>query len=240
MTTLRLLSYNVRSLRDDGSKVARIIRDADPHVVCLQEAPRFLRWRSRCAELARHSSLVVVGGGRSAGANLILSSLAVDVVATADFALSRDPRLHRRGMVLAQLRLRGVDFAVAGVHLDVVAAPRLRHVEELKARIAATVPAQTPTIIAGDVNDDPGSPAWLALSDQRVDAWGLTHAGEASADIDEVPGATSGPRDHPRRRIDAVFVPPALRVASAAVLRSPDVEAASDHRPVLVEIELND
>ncbi len=67
MPTLRLLTYNVRSMRDDRAAVARVIRSAEPDVVCVQEAPRFLRWRSTCAALARTSGLVVVGGGRPAG-----------------------------------------------------------------------------------------------------------------------------------------------------------------------------
>ncbi|HEY2985649.1 MAG TPA: hypothetical protein VGJ38_15950, partial [Jatrophihabitantaceae bacterium] len=64
MPTLRLLCYNVRSLRDDEDAVARVIRGCEAHVVCVQEAPRFARWRSKNAALARRSGLVVVGGGR--------------------------------------------------------------------------------------------------------------------------------------------------------------------------------
>ena len=79
MPTLRLLSYNIRSLRDDKAAVARIIREANPHVVCIQEAPRFFRWRASAAALARATNLVVVGGGRPAGATVLLFVLAVDV-----------------------------------------------------------------------------------------------------------------------------------------------------------------
>ena len=62
---LRVLSYNVRGLRDDRQALAEVVRAADPDVVCVQEAPRFLRWRSTCAALARTSGLVVVGGGHA-------------------------------------------------------------------------------------------------------------------------------------------------------------------------------
>ena len=65
--TLRVLSYNVRSLRDDADAVASVIRSCEPDVVCIQEAPRFLRWRSKCAALARTSGMFVVTGGRPAG-----------------------------------------------------------------------------------------------------------------------------------------------------------------------------
>jgi endonuclease/exonuclease/phosphatase family metal-dependent hydrolase len=42
----------------------------------------------------------------------------------------------------------------------------------------------------------------------------------------------------PIRRIDAVFADPRLRPVSAEVLDSPDVRIASDHRPLLVHLEL--
>ena len=72
MTDLRVLTYNVRSMRDDRDALGRVLRAAEPDVVLIQESPRFLRWRSLCAELARRGNLVVVGGGRYAGSNLIL------------------------------------------------------------------------------------------------------------------------------------------------------------------------
>jgi endonuclease/exonuclease/phosphatase family metal-dependent hydrolase len=226
--TLRLLSYNVRSLRDDPIAVARVIRSAQPHVVCIQEAPRFLRWRSKCAELARHSGLVVVSGGRSAAANLILSTLSVDVEQTADVLFTRDPKLHQRGTAIAALRLAGRRFAVAGTHLDLVEGPRLRHVGELHRALDAAVASAVPALVVGDMNDDPGSPVWTELTRSRVDAWAQAGTGA---------GLTASVRE-PRRRIDAVFVDPRLIVLSATVLDQPDVQMASDHKPLLVEIEL--
>jgi endonuclease/exonuclease/phosphatase family metal-dependent hydrolase len=226
--TLRLLSYNVRSLRDDPVAVARVIRSSEAHVVCIQEAPRFLRWRSKCAELARRSGLVVVTGGRSAAANLILSTLAIDVEHTADVLFTRDPKLHQRGTAIAQLSLAGRSFAVAGTHLDLVEAPRRRHVDELYVALGAHVATAVPTFIVGDMNDDPGSPVWSRLSQDHVDAWSV--AGEGS-------GLTASARE-PRRRIDAIFSDPAIVVRSATVLDQPDVLIASDHKPLLVEFDL--
>lgn len=228
MPTLRLLSYNIRSTRDDRAALARVIASAAADVVVVQEAPRFLRWRSKCAALARTSGLVVVGGGRTAGANLIMSTLGVDAVSVSDHSFSRDPRLHRRGCVIAILRYRGTEFAVVGTHLDVVAQPRLRHAAELNDVIAATVPAGLPTVIGADVNDHPGSPTWQQLSAQRVDAWAAAGSGD---------GYTSTARE-PHQRIDGIFVTPDVAVRSAAVPDGADVRAASDHRPVLVELDL--
>lgn len=228
MPTLRLMTYNVRSMRDDRAALARVIRSAEPDVVCVQEAPRFLRWRSLCAQLARTSGLVVVGGGRPAGANLIMSTLAVDVISTVDVRFSRDPRLHQRGTAIAVLRLAGVTFAAVGTHLDVDGDARLRHVTELHRAIARHVPEGVPSVIAADVNDRPGSPTWQALVAERADAFAAAGTGS---------GFTSGAVD-PHQTIDGVFVDPRITVRSARVLDHPDVTAASDHRPVVVDLEL--
>jgi endonuclease/exonuclease/phosphatase family metal-dependent hydrolase len=220
---MRLLTYNVRSLRDDEAAVARVIRAARPDVVAIQEAPRFLRWRSKCAALARRCGLVIVGGGRPAAANLLMSSLAVDVESTRDVLFSKDFGLHQRGAALAVLRLGGARFAVAGTHLDLVEEPRVRHVAELDGALVGYVPDGVPVIVAGDVNDRPGSPTWQALAERRVDA---------------DPGGFTYSAADPVRRIDGVFVDPGLRVVHAEVLGTPDVTIASDHRPVLVELQL--
>jgi endonuclease/exonuclease/phosphatase family metal-dependent hydrolase len=227
--SLRVLSYNVRSMRDDPAALARVIRSAEPDVVCVQEAPRFLRWRSKCAQLARTSGLVVVGGGRPAAANLIMSTLAVDVLRTADVLFSKDRNLHQRGTAIAVLRIGGVPFAVAGTHLDVVAEPRMRHVDELHAALGAHVPPDVPAIVCGDLNCPPGSPWWAALTELLQDAFAVAGVGSAF---------TSTARN-PHQTIDGVFVDPRITVRSARVLDQADVEIASDHRPVLAELELS-
>jgi endonuclease/exonuclease/phosphatase family metal-dependent hydrolase len=193
-------------------------------VVVIQEAPRFLRWRSKCAALARRSGLVIVGGGRPAAANLLLSSLAVDVESTRDVLFSKDFGLHQRGAALAVLRVGGVRVAVAGTHLDLVEAPRLRHLDELDGALTGFVPDGVPVIVAGDVNDQPGSSTWQRLAEHRADA--------------DPAGFTYSATD-PVRRIDGVFADPAVRIVSAEVIGSPDVTIASDHRPVLVELDLS-
>ena len=229
MPTLRLLSYNIRALRDDRDAVIRVIRAAAPHVVCIQEAPRFLRWRSTCAAIARRSGMVVVGGGRPAAGNLLLSTLAVDVLATRDVLFSKDAGLHQRGTALARLSLDGAPFAIAGTHLDLEAPPRERHVAELHAAIAAFVPDSVPSIVAGDINDLPDSPSWAALAAVGQDAFGVVGSGD---------GYTYS-ATQPVRRIDGIFADPRVGVRHASVIRSPDVRIASDHSPLLVELDLS-
>jgi endonuclease/exonuclease/phosphatase family metal-dependent hydrolase len=227
MTRVRLLSYNVRSLRDDPAAVARVMRAAEPDVAIIQEAPRFLRWRSVCAALARRAGLVWVSGGRAAGANLLLSTLAVRTVDRFDIAFSDQPKLHHRGSAAAVLELSGQRFAVAGTHLDLIEAPRLTHLDELAA-FAADRFAGVPLVVGGDLNALPGSDTWRSCERFGVDAFAAVGVGE---------GHTYSAAA-PVRRIDAVFADPRLRLVSAEALDSPDVRVASDHRPLLVEFEL--
>lgn len=222
---LRVLSYNVRSLRDGRRAVADVIRSCAPDVVCVQEAPRLARWRSKAAALARESATVVVTGGRTAGAMLVLCRLGVDVRWREDLRLSRTPGLHQRGLALAGLRLAGRDLVVASFHLGLRPGERLRHVDEIAGRLR-TVDA--PVVLGGDVNEQPGQPSWLALCERWRDAYAAAPAGE---------GNTYSAR-HPHKRIDGIFADPAIEVVSCGVPDAPGAGLASDHRPVLAVLRL--
>ncbi|HEX5494555.1 MAG TPA: endonuclease/exonuclease/phosphatase family protein [Mycobacteriales bacterium] len=230
MTVLRLLSYNVRSLRGDPDAVVRVIQRVGPDLVCVQEAPRFWRWRTRCAELARASGLVVVTGGRGAAGNLLMCQLGVEVEHTVDLLLAPVPGMHRRGAAVAVCRLRGARFAVAGTHLDLNSAARTRHVGELLDRLPGCgVHESVPLVVAGDLNEEPAGRSWALLGERLVDA------GAAAGST-----APTFPAASPRRRIDAVFADRRITVRSCQVIDVPDVRTASDHRPVLAELDLPD
>jgi endonuclease/exonuclease/phosphatase family metal-dependent hydrolase len=224
-TELRVLSYNVRSLRDDAQAVSTVIRSCNPHVVCIQEAPRFLRWRSKCAGLARESGLVVVTGGRPAGAMLLLAALQVRVLEAADVLLTRKRGLHQRGVALATLELNGTKFSLGSIHLDLDADERRRHVDEIVAR---TSTCGAPVIVAGDINEEPDGPAWRALASTYPDAFALAPSG----------GENTYSAIEPVKRIDGIFVDAAIKVRSCGVPDVPGIERASDHRPVLAVVEL--
>jgi endonuclease/exonuclease/phosphatase family metal-dependent hydrolase len=222
------MTYNVRSMRDDKAALGRVISSAEPDVVLVQEAPRFLRWRSLCAELARRSGMVVLtGGGRAQGANMILSTLGVDAEHTADVLFSKDRGLHQRGASIAILRYRGERLGMVGTHLDGVDAPRLRHIDELHAAVEAHIPADVPTVIGGDVNAEPGSASWDRLTADRVDAFQVAGAGNGFTNRSATP----------HRIIDGIFVDPRITVRRSWVVEHADVVAASDHLPVVAELD---
>ena len=208
---MRVMTWNVRSLRDDADGVARVLRAAAPDVVLVQEAPRLWRWRSANARLARQAGLVVVTGGRPAAGNLLLCSLRVRVVSSREVLLPKRPGLHRRGYVSAVLEVDGRRLSVLGTHLDLDGDARLDSAQRIR--------EQAYDVIGADVNEEPGGPAWTALSA------GLT-------DVAAGLGPTFSVAN-PRRRIDGLFVVPTLRPVRVEVLECGPV---SDHKPVLAEL----
>jgi endonuclease/exonuclease/phosphatase family metal-dependent hydrolase len=217
------VTYNVRSLRDDRAAAIRTIRALDPDVVCIQEAPRFLRWRSRCAALAREAGLLYVAGGRTAGGVAMLAALRVDVSQAVEYRMSRTPGLFKRGAVAARVSRGGQSCVVASFHLGLDADERVRHRRELVGlvdRFDADV-----TILGGDVNEDPGRPTWEALTADFTDAAGSD-------------ATLTFPTRRPDRRIDGIFVRGPATVASYRVVDDADVAIASDHRPVVADLDL--
>lgn len=227
MTSVRILCYNVRSLRDDVAALVRVIRSVAPDVLIVQEAPRFAQWRSKCAALARRSGLVVVAGGRVTGANVIFSTIACDVVDVREVAFSPYRNLHRRGAIMAVLRKGDATFAVAGTHLDLIEVPRLVHLDELRHATVGLVPPEAPFVLAGDLNAVPGSATWSKAEQFGTDAWAAHGEGD---------GFTY-PSSHSERRIDGIFVRRAT-VTRIATIDSADVRVASDHRPIVVDLDI--
>jgi endonuclease/exonuclease/phosphatase family metal-dependent hydrolase len=231
MPTLTVLTYNVRGLRDDLDALVRVVRGSGAQLVYVQEAPKVVRWRARAADLARRCGLVVVTGGRPAGGNLLLSGLAVTVHRTRDVLLPREcpaqfPPPQRRGAALAELSLAGHRFTAVGTHLGLAPDERARQARRLLGLVPADAP---PSVLAGDLNEEPGGTVSAVLSERLVDA--------AVAGGD--PRTPTFSTRSPRRRIDQVWADPRLPVTGYDVLDSADARAASDHFPVRVRFALD-
>ena len=225
MAELRLLTYNVRSLRDDANAVAAVIRACEPDVVAVQEAPRSFRWRSKRAALARMSGLVVATADRPGGL-MLMTSLAAKVRSTRFAKLPKTPDLHQRAVSVAEIELRGSRWTIASVHFSLDADERERHLDPLWVAVDG---AQSPLVMAGDINEEPDKPVWQSLATRLQDAYAVAPDG---------PAETFRARQ-PRRRIDAVFADPSVEVLGCHAVHSrPGVThdllvAASDHLPVL-------
>lgn len=226
MTTLRVLSYNVLSLRRGTGLVADVVKACEPDVVCVQEAPRFVSWRRHCADLARAAGLDIVTGGRPAAANLLLARPGLTVTHRRSVKLPWHPPKHRRGLAVGAFDVGGTEVVVASTHLSLDDDERL---DQARRALAILSTYDAPVVLAGDMNDDPGDAAWTVLATALQDAYDTAPRGN---------GLTST-ADHPQRRIDGVFVDRRLTVTSCGVPEHvPGLAAASDHRPVLAVLSV--
>ncbi|MGW4380878.1 endonuclease/exonuclease/phosphatase family protein [Kitasatospora sp. NPDC004531] len=229
---VRVMSYNVRSLRDDRAAVARVIRACDPDVVCVQESPRYWKSEKAAAWLAHRTGMVILaGGGRVAAGPLLLGRLRVDVLELRDVLLPKTRGLHARGFASALVRIGGSrPFSVTSCHLSLQPEERLRQFELLRRQLRPGEPG----VVAGDFNEPPEEPGWRRFAEEMVDAhakapWGGTF--------------TSVPAE-PYQRIDGVFVTPDIDVLGCGVpyplpgVSAEDLRAATDHLPVLASLRV--
>ncbi|WP_241192334.1 endonuclease/exonuclease/phosphatase family protein, partial [Streptomyces sp. ADI96-02] len=229
---IRVLSYNVRSMRDDTAALARVIRACAPDLVLVQEAPRFLRWRKAAARLAKRSELVVLTGGATAAGPLLLCSLRVTVERTEDVLLPLTPGLHRRGFATAVVRIGGARLGVLSCHLSLQRDERLAQADLLLERLAAMDVEHA--VAGGDLNDVPTGAAFARLAGRLQDGRAVRPWGG---------DATFTPQE-PRRRIDAVFATPGVEVLGCGVpaglpgVSDADLRAATDHLPVLAALRV--
>jgi endonuclease/exonuclease/phosphatase family metal-dependent hydrolase len=222
MPRLRIASYNVHSLRDDRRALIEVVRELDPDVLVVQEAPRGLRWRTRCAQLAREFGLVYAAGGLPSLGNLILVSYRVRVTDTWALRYPLTPGRHMRGAAFARCSVGRTPFVVVGTHLATDSAERPGQARML-AKALADVDA--PLLLGADLNEEPGGPVRGLLAEHLTDAAGA----------DPTP---TYPVHAPGRRIDALLVDPAVEVRGYRVVDTPAAHRASDHFPIVAELGL--
>ncbi|MFC9130296.1 endonuclease/exonuclease/phosphatase family protein [Streptomyces sp. NPDC057099] len=229
---IRVLTYNIRSMRDDTAALARVIRACEPDLVLVQEAPRFFRWRKKLARLARAADLVVLTGGATAAGPAILCSLRATIERTEDVLLPLTPGLHRRGFATAVVRFAGTRLGVLSCHLSLQKDERYEQGGMLLDRLAGM--GVEHAIAGGDLNERPDGRTFRRLTDGLTDCraaapWGGEH--------------TWTPAD-PYQRIDAIFATKGIEVLGCGVpaghpgVTATDLRAATDHLPVLAALKV--
>jgi endonuclease/exonuclease/phosphatase family metal-dependent hydrolase len=228
---VRVLSYNIRSMRDDREALARVIRACAPDLVCVQEAPRFMGWRKHAARLAAHTGLVVLSGGATAAGPLLLCSMRATVERTEDILLPHTPGLHQRGFATAVVRIGGARVGLLSCHLSLRTDERYAQARMLLDHLKAmNVPH---AIAAGDLNERPTGRSFRLLAGELQDCWTTKPWGDEY---------TSTPTN-PHQRIDAIFTKN-MEVLACGVPRGlpgiteTDLRAATDHLPVLAALRV--
>jgi endonuclease/exonuclease/phosphatase family metal-dependent hydrolase len=229
---IRVLTYNVRSMRDDTGALARIIDACAPDLVLVQEAPRFFRWRKKLAGLAAASGQVILSGGATAAGPALLCTLRATVERTEDVLLPLTPGQHRRGFATAVVRFGAARLGVLSCHLSLRQGERYEQGGMLLDRLAGM--GTEHAIAGGDLNEGPDGRTFRRLADSlqdcRVSApWG---------------GEETWTRTDPHRRIDAIFATKGVAVLGCGVpldhpgVSEADLRAATDHLPVLAALRI--
>ncbi|NMR19787.1 endonuclease/exonuclease/phosphatase family protein [Cellulomonas fimi] len=213
---LRVMTYNIKGLTLDEDALVQVVRSVAPDVLGVQEPPRALRGRRRLRTFARRCGLRVAVGGGGARTTALLVSEHVAVTGAGARRLPWRLGQVRRGFCVA--RVDGVLVAV--LHLALGAHERGRHLD----RVLREIDRETgPRVVVGDLNEQPGGEVWGRLTRHLRDA--------------VEPAAPTFSARRPRRRIDAVLISPDLRVVEATVLRDDRTRRASDHLPIVVDLE---
>jgi endonuclease/exonuclease/phosphatase family metal-dependent hydrolase len=241
-TRLTVVTYNIHHAagmdeKIDVERIARVIRDARPDLVALQEVDAGTKRASGAVQAEQLGRLLNMhhaygpamdfGGGKYG--NAILSRH--EIVSTQVVALPHKPGDQRepRAALAATVSLPdgGGEIVFVSTHLDHTRASpdRLEQARAINEQLGDVRP---PAILAGDFNCQPGSPPMAELAN----VWTLvSDAGGGGGP------SPSFPSTRPQISIDHVLVKPRerWRAIEARVIDEP---MASDHRPVVVKLEL--
>ena len=236
--TLTVMSYNIHHAAGmDGvvnvNRIAKIIQQAAPDVVALQEV-------DSCAERSYRTDQPAALGDLTGLQYTFGKNLNFQGGGYGNAVLYQDSTAHwrnlwlpivndgeQRGVLYAELNIGQSPVLFLATHFD----HRENDTERL-ASVAAMDSLMTSlgiqrVILVGDLNDTPGSPTITAIQKNL----GLQMSNAATADSI----AYTFPADDPVRTIDYIFLSPGIKVLSFQVLEEP---TASDHRPVAAKIVL--
>ena len=237
--TLRVLTYNIHHGEgNDGvldlSRIASVISAANPDIVALQEVDNGVPRTGNVNQVARLAQLTgmqsyfgqarPLNGG--AYGNGMLIRQGIGIVSTQDFALPNPDNTEAR--VVSRLGL-SFDLNPATVEFNFFAT-HLAHDSTAGRQQSATFinnlvsSSSTPSILAGDMNFNPGSTAFNILDNQWLDATNVANSGKNRAN-----------------QIDYVFYRSnsqwTVTTAGQFIVNS-TTNVASDHHPLLAVLDL--
>jgi endonuclease/exonuclease/phosphatase family metal-dependent hydrolase len=237
---VRVVSWNVHAMegadgRPDPERIARVVEELRPDVAGLQEvgAPALPPGVADPAALlgaltgmrSAFGQTMSLRRGSTYG-NAVLSRHPIQAIRNYDLSV---PRREPRGCVRADVEIGDAVVHFFAAHLGLHWRERRRQAAQLlSADILRDAALAHPLVLVGDFNslsNRSAVPRWLRR--QLVDC--------AQAAGNEAP---TFPARFPLLRLDHCYVDAAFRVASVEVHRTPLARRASDHLPVVVELEL--
>lgn len=236
----RLLSYNVHQcVGTDGhrnvERVAEVIRHHAPDIVCLQEVV----WHERDehAQPQRLAELLGMPHGAvglyrnlkgGAWGNVTLSRFPIEESETLDLSLLVRGK-RTRGTLYTHLHVERRTLHLFNLHFGLAGFERSAQIARVLDRADEIAPHGAPVVLVGDTND------WR----NKLCCGELSKAGFTSATCD---AKNAGPATFPSKRpvaaLDKLFLRGHVRAQRHFVSRLADATLASDHLPVLIEMEL--
>ena len=228
--TILVASYNMRKAigtdrRRRPERTLDVLNEVDADVIALQEADRRFGLRVSALPLdliERHTDYKPVDYDtriESIGfhGNAMLVRKDAEIVRQALLPL---PSLEPRGAILADLRIKGQDLRVVGMHLDLSGLWRRRQAHAILAHLGAC-DGELPTVLMGDLNE------WSTNGGCLRD-FGHHHR-----------FADCGRSFHARRpiaQLDRIMVNGKLEVVESGAHMSATARKASDHLPIWARV----
>ncbi|MFN4113742.1 MAG: endonuclease/exonuclease/phosphatase family protein [Sphingomonadaceae bacterium] len=228
---LKFASYNIHKAvgtdrRRDPDRIITVLREIDADVIALQEADRRIGDRASVLERAALDDtpwkpVEVARRPRSLGwhGNAILVRRNIGVVDAEPLAL---PMLEPRGAARADLDCDGVRIRVVGMHLDLSGLRRSDQIRAVLSHVGGCE-AECPTVLMGDFNQ-----------------WGV-NGGAMRAfgpDWQVLDTGRSFPSRQPIARLDRIVASSEWDCFERHVHHSAMAAQASDHLPVVAELDL--
>jgi endonuclease/exonuclease/phosphatase family metal-dependent hydrolase len=239
---VRLVTFNThhgvgRDEKHDLARLAKVLAAAEADAICLQEVDRHFGERSEGVDqallLSRALDMQLAWGPAidDRYGNVLLSRLPILVSDVHHLPGGGEPRVALRTLV----ELDGGALWITATHLS-GGVPE-RRVAQAAALAALHTEPMERGVIVGDFNTTPDAPELDPLRQRFTDAWQLATARDDQAGwrFWHAGHGETFPSPHPNLRIDQVWVSAGVSVVAAAVL---DAEGASDHLPLLVDLEV--
>lgn len=228
---LKFASYNIHKAvgtdrRRDPDRIITVLREIDADVIALQEVDRRIGDRASVLDRAALDDtpwkpVDVARRPRSLGwhGNAILVRRNIEVVEAEPVAL---PMLEPRGAARADLACDGVLIRVVGMHLDLSGLRRRDQIRSVLDHVGGC-DGVCPTVLMGDFNQ-----------------WGVTGGAMRAfgPDWTVLDTGRSFPSRQPIARLDRIVTSPEWTCLKQHVHHSAMAAQASDHLPVVAELEL--
>lgn len=241
-TRFRLVTYNVHSCmgmdnRLSPGRIARVLAQCRPDIVALQEID-VRRVRSGHVDQAQKIAArlgmqveffpTIARAGELYG-DALLSRFPFQVVQRAGLPSLSGRDFEPRGVLWASIKIGSKHLQVLNTHLGLNSDERRQQVDALLSEVWLDHPeCRGPTVLCGDLNMSPRSKEFQRLAEHLNDVQALRGTRAQCTWISY----------WPRLRIDHILVSPELLVREVHTNNSRLARAASDHLPLVAELEM--